>query len=119
MDEYAFYCSAVGVWLAVAVVVFVVLFLKTAPYGRFTRTGWGPMVSSKLGWIVMDSPAVLLFGLLFLIGDRKGPGVRPLDRGEPGPPGDCVPPVVSEEIPRLPAAAQSGDPLSALKGLTW
>ena len=46
-----------------AVMVFVVLLLKTAPYGRFTQTGWGPMVPSKLGWIVMESPAVLLFGL--------------------------------------------------------
>ena len=73
MREYELYRAAVGIWFAAGVVVFVVLFLKNAPYGRFTRTGWGPMVSSKLGWIVMESPAVLVFGLLFLMGDRKGP----------------------------------------------
>ena len=72
MREYELYRAAVGIWFAAGVVVFVVLFLKNAPYGRFTRTGWGPMVSSKLGWIVMESPAVLVFGLLFLMGDRKG-----------------------------------------------
>jgi len=73
MDEHAFYSAALGVWLATAVAVFVILFRKTAPYGRFTRAGWGPVVSSRLGWIVMESPAVLVFGWLFLVGEQKGP----------------------------------------------
>lgn len=73
MTEYELYRAAVGIWFALGVAVFVVLFLKNAPYGRFTRTGWGPTVSSRLGWIVMESPAVLVFGWLFLAGEQKGP----------------------------------------------
>ena len=32
-------------WFGLAVVVFVALFFFTAPYGRYTRSGWGPVYS--------------------------------------------------------------------------
>lgn len=41
-------------------VVFISLFFFTAPYGRHVRTGWGPSFSERLGWLLMESPAVLV-----------------------------------------------------------
>lgn len=48
-------------WMAIGVITFFYLFKKTAPFGRHTTTGWGPMVDNRLGWMVMEivSPIVL------------------------------------------------------------
>jgi hypothetical protein len=43
-----------------------------APYGRHARPGWGPSIAPRLGWMVMESPSVLLFGLCFVVGSRAG-----------------------------------------------
>ncbi len=50
----------------VAVVVFVSLFFVDAGYGKFYTKRWGPSVSNRLGWILMEAPAFLLMLLLYL-----------------------------------------------------
>jgi 3-oxo-5-alpha-steroid 4-dehydrogenase 1 len=50
-------------WIALAVLVFPVLFLVSAPYGRHLRTGWGPTLRSDLGWIIQESPSFLIMAL--------------------------------------------------------
>ena len=55
---------------ALAAMTFVILFRVTAPYGRHIRPGWGPTLSARLGWIVMESPAVLLFAAVYLSGEN-------------------------------------------------
>jgi 3-oxo-5-alpha-steroid 4-dehydrogenase 1 len=55
-------------WLALSVVTFAALFFVAAPYGRHRRGGWGPTVSNRLGWTVMEAPAVLVFTALFVMG---------------------------------------------------
>jgi protein-S-isoprenylcysteine O-methyltransferase Ste14 len=52
-----------------AAVIFTVLSFIDAPYGRHIRRDWGLMISNRLGWLVMESPAVVLFFALFLVGD--------------------------------------------------
>ena len=46
--------------LIASAVVFPVLRVVPAPYGRHARKGWGPSVSARLGWMVMESPSVWL-----------------------------------------------------------
>ena len=62
-----------AVWgiFAFAIVTVAMLVLITAPYGRHVRTGWGPEISSRLGWILMESPAVVLFFSIYMGGDHR------------------------------------------------
>lgn len=58
-------------WLSfpLALVTFVTLLFVPAPYGRYQRRGWGPTVSNRLGWLLMEAPAPLLFALCFWLGN--------------------------------------------------
>jgi 3-oxo-5-alpha-steroid 4-dehydrogenase 1 len=71
MSESSFYHWCVIAWMALAAVTFVALFFVTAPYGRFTRNGWGPRMSARLGWILMETPVLVIFLVLFAVSDRK------------------------------------------------
>jgi 3-oxo-5-alpha-steroid 4-dehydrogenase 1 len=51
-----------------AVVVFVALLFVRAPYGRHLRRGWGPLISNLFGWVIMESPAALVFLVCFAAG---------------------------------------------------
>ncbi len=63
--------------LALAVPTFVFLLVKSAPYGRHGRPGWGPTVPNRAGWILMEHPAVLLFLVVFALGRHRA-GLVPL-----------------------------------------
>ncbi|MBB6479173.1 DUF1295 domain-containing protein [Spirochaeta isovalerica] len=52
--------------LILAPVVFILLFFITAPYGRFDRRGWGPVLSSRTAWMLMESPSLVLPVLMAL-----------------------------------------------------
>jgi 3-oxo-5-alpha-steroid 4-dehydrogenase 1 len=54
------------IWIAVAVIIFPVLLKVTQPYGRHAKNNWGPMINNRLGWFIMESPALVIFGY-FLI----------------------------------------------------
>jgi len=72
MNEQAFYDWLVIGWLALAAVTFCALFFVTAPYGRFTRGGWGPSISARWGWVLMESPSLITFWVFYLIGGQRG-----------------------------------------------
>lgn len=58
--------------LLLAPVVFILLFFVRAPYGRHIRRGWGPVLDNRMGWFIMESPAVLVFGaLMFFYAGRN------------------------------------------------
>ena len=57
-------------WFVLAVVVFIALFYITAPYGRHTRKGWGPVIGSKSGWLIMESVPPIAFIFLFVFGSN-------------------------------------------------
>lgn len=50
------------------------LLFVSAPYGRHARGGWGPMVSPRLGWILMEAPSPLGMLLCFFLGAHRGAG---------------------------------------------
>lgn len=71
MDESTFYHWLVIAWMALAAVTFFALFFITAPYGRFTRSGWGPRMNARWGWILMETPVLITFLVLYALSDRK------------------------------------------------
>ncbi len=71
MDEATFYHWLVIAWIVLAAATFVALFFVTAPYGRFTRSGWGPRINARWGWILMETPVLITFLTLYGVSDRK------------------------------------------------
>ncbi len=69
MSEPGIYPQLVWTLFGLAAAAFLYLLWRPAPYGRhFKGFGWGPTVSSKVGWIAMESPAVFLFLFVYLQG---------------------------------------------------
>ena len=59
-------------WIGIALILFPILLKITAPYGRHSKTNWGPMIDNKLGWILMEFPALIVF--IFII--FRGEGIK-------------------------------------------
>lgn len=57
-------------WLVLAVAIFITLFFVVAPYGRHTRSNWGPTIDNRLGWIVMEAGSPIVFAVCFLLGSN-------------------------------------------------
>jgi len=55
-------------WILIAIFTFPVLLKVTQPYGRHTKKNWGPMIDNRLGWVIMEIPSLLIFGVLVLLG---------------------------------------------------
>ncbi|KAA3636374.1 MAG: 3-oxo-5-alpha-steroid 4-dehydrogenase, partial [Bacteroidetes bacterium] len=62
------------IWIIIGVVLFPLQLKITAPYGRHTTKKWGPVMSNRLGWVLMESISIILFGGLFLSGDNVKTG---------------------------------------------
>ncbi len=75
MSETSFYNILVLVWLGLAAVVFLTLLFVPAPYGRFARGGFGWELRPQIGWFLMELPAVVVFGALFVLGERRSFGL--------------------------------------------
>ena len=55
---------------ALAAQTFVMLLVVNAPYGRFSRAGWGVAIPARTAWVMFESPAVVVFALVYLAGDH-------------------------------------------------
>ena len=71
MGEMSLYNALLVAWVALAPVTFVILVFVTVPYGRYARKGWGPSVNPKIGWALMESPALCLMPILFFLGEQR------------------------------------------------
>jgi hypothetical protein len=58
-------------WIAVALVSFPFLLKVTAPYGRHTTKGWGPMLDNRLGWMLQEAPSLIFMSLFFFLGNLE------------------------------------------------
>jgi len=65
------YRALVLLELALAAPTALSLRRMTAPYGRHARPGFGPTIPARLGWLVMESPAVLFFLAVYLAGPHR------------------------------------------------
>jgi len=65
MSERDFFDALLAFWFVLAAVMFVVLLRVPAPYGRHSRAGWGPTLGARVGWLIMEAPASLLFAVWF------------------------------------------------------
>jgi len=55
-------------WIGVGALIFLALFFITAPYGRHTRSGWGPLIEARVGWVVMETASPLFLCLSYFAG---------------------------------------------------
>jgi steroid 5-alpha reductase family enzyme len=69
MSHDLFFRIVLAVSLILAVIVFPTLFFVAAPYGRYSRRGWGPQLPNWLGWLLMESVSAIVMLVMFLIGD--------------------------------------------------
>ena len=59
INEYYFNITAI-IWIAIAIITFISLFFITAPYGRYTKKGWGKLIDNRLGWVLMEAPSFFI-----------------------------------------------------------
>ena len=60
METGLWYQVVVRVEFVFAVLTFITLFYVAAPYGRFIRQGWGPVLPARFAWVIMELPALLI-----------------------------------------------------------
>jgi 3-oxo-5-alpha-steroid 4-dehydrogenase 1 len=65
------FAALVILQFALAVVTVIALAFMTAPYGRYTRGGWGPTVPARVGWLGMEAVSPIVFVIVFLTGDHR------------------------------------------------
>lgn len=68
--NYLTFNNLVIAWIIFAIILFPILLKVTAPYGRHTKTNWGPLISNKLAWVVMEIPSLILITVFFFLGNQ-------------------------------------------------
>jgi 3-oxo-5-alpha-steroid 4-dehydrogenase 1 len=60
-----------AVMAILAVIVFIALHFVTAGYGMMYDRRWGPTVSNRIGWVLMEAPVFIAMALLWWFSDRR------------------------------------------------
>ena len=65
-------------WIALAFFTFIMLMFIRAPYGRHLRPGWGPSLPARAGWIIMESPSIILMTTFFGLSASRWSDINPI-----------------------------------------
>ena len=57
-------------WIIAGLIIFPATLNITAPYGRHTKKGWGPLINNRVAWVLMEVPVLLIFAIFFLLGSN-------------------------------------------------
>lgn len=60
----------------IALIVFIALYFIKAGYGVFFSPKWGPSISNRWGWIIMEAPVFITMLVLWIMSDRTNDTVR-------------------------------------------
>lgn len=63
LEQFNYICI---IWIIIGIGTFILLQFVTAPYGRHIKKGWGPEISNKLGWILMELPSFTIILYFYL-----------------------------------------------------
>lgn len=55
-------------WAGIALLTLISLFFIQAPYGKHIRSGWGMMISNRLGWVIMELVSPIALSYFFWTG---------------------------------------------------
>lgn len=65
------YFTMLFIWMGIAVITVPFLLKVTVPYGRHSTNTWGPMINNRFGWFIMEVPVIIVFSVLFFMGDAE------------------------------------------------
>lgn len=65
------YISFTWIWIAIGVAVYILLHFITAPYGRHTKSTWGPLIDNKTGWFIMEFFLLVVLFYFILTGTNE------------------------------------------------
>lgn len=71
MLTYELFNGFTWAWIIIALVIFSVLLFITAPYGRHTKTTWGPLIDNKIGWFLMEFFVLVVLYFFLLTGTNS------------------------------------------------
>ncbi len=63
-----FFLNLIWAWIILAFATFLLLQKVIAPFGRHTRSGFGPLMNNIAAWLLMESVSLLTFSLFFVFG---------------------------------------------------
>ena len=72
VTEASFFTLLLRAWLALAAITALALVFLNAPYGRYQRAGWGPSLSTRTGWVLMEAPAACVIAVCFALKPPAG-----------------------------------------------
>lgn len=55
------YVAFICCWIATGIGAGIYLLRREAPYGRYSSNNWGPMISNRTGWLLMETTVLLTF----------------------------------------------------------
>lgn len=61
----------VWIWTSIGLIIFLVLLTITAPYGRHSKRTWGVTIPDRIGWFIMEVPALIIFLWLIISGKSE------------------------------------------------